>query len=134
MRRIALILLGAALILCGCQEDRLISAFSARDQIRLQVGGEEKMSYDPLSCQLAYNPVTREFRVHSDNMSDFFYLVLSAIPSGDDETVKGSLVYTTRTDIVRKNNVTLKAVRLEGDKIWLWSQSGQIGVEIQVLD
>lgn len=134
MRRIAIILLGAALVLCGCQEERLLSAFSARDEVRLQIGGEEKMCYDPLTCQLAYNPDKREFRVHTDNMSDFFSLTLSAIPVADEEEVRGSLTYTTRTDIVHKNNITLRAVRLEGDKIWLWSQSASIGIEIQVLE
>lgn len=127
-------MLGAALLLCGCQEERLMSAFSSRDEIRLQIGGEEKMCYDPLTCQLAYNPDRREFRVHTDNMSDFFSVVLSAIPVEDEEEVRGSLTYTTRTDIVRKNNVTFRAIRLEGDKIWLWNQSASIGIEIQILD
>lgn len=134
MKKAALILMGAALILCGCQEERLLSAFSSRDGIRLQVGGEEQLSYDPLTCQLAYNPDRREFRVHTDNMSDFFVLTLSAIPAEDNEEVRGNLVYTTRKDIVRKNNVTLKVIRLEGDRIWLWNQSSHIGIEIQILD
>ena len=134
MKRTALILLGAVLLLCGCQEERLLSAFSARDGIRLQIGGEEQLAYDPLTCQLAYNPDRREFRVHTDSMSDFFFVTLSSIPVEDGEEVRGNLVYTTRSDIVRKNNITLKAVRLEGDRIWLWSQSGRIGVEIQILD
>lgn len=134
MKRIALILLGAALTLCSCQEERLLSAFSARDGIRLQVSGEEQLSYDPLTCQLAYNPEKREFRVHTDNMSDFFFVTLSDIPVSDGEEVRGNIAYTTRTDVIRKNNITLKAVRLEGDRIWLWNQSGHIGIEIQILD
>lgn len=133
MRKLGIII-AAAVLFCGCQEERLISAFSARDEIRLQVGGVEQLSYDHLTCQLGFNIDNREFRVHTDNMSDFFSLRLSSIPTEDEEQVTGSLAYTTRTDVVHKSNITLKVVRLEGDRIWLWNQASRIGVEIQILE
>ena len=133
MRKLPAII-AAVVLFCGCQEERLISAFSARDEIRLQVGGVEQLCYDPLTCQLGCNIDNREFRVHTDNMSDFFSLRLSSIPTEDEEQVTGSLVYTTKTDVVHKRNVTLKVVRIEGDRIWLWNQTSRIGVEIQILE
>ena len=133
MKRFLPILL--LLVLCSCQDrTRFSSAFAARDEIRLQVGGEEQMCYDPMTCQLGFNPDTREFRVHTDNMSDYFSVTLSRIPSKSDEQVSGTLVYTTHDDVVTKKNITLKAIRLEGDRIWLWNQTGRIGLEIQVLE
>lgn len=134
MRKYFPLIIAALLMLCGCQDERLISAFSARDEIRLQVGGVEQLCYDPLTCQLGYNVDNMEFRVHTDNMSDFFSVRLTQIPTEDEQYVTGSLTYTTKTDIVRKSNVTLRVVRLEGDRIWLWNQSSRIGIEIQLLD
>ena len=134
MKKILPILFAAAMSLCSCQEEMLMSAFSARDELRLQVGGVEQMCYDPLTCQLGYNPDTMEFRVHTDNMSDFFSLRLTSIPLEDEEQVTGTLTYTTATDIVRRKNITLRAVRLEGDRIWLWNHPMRIGIEIQILE
>lgn len=130
-----LILISAVILLtCSCHDERLSSAFSARDDVRLQIGGVEQLCYDPLTWQMGFNQEKRQFRVHTDNMSDYFTLTLSSIPEKDGETVNGNLVYTTRSNVVTKNNVTFKVLRLEGDKIWLWNHSGHIGLEVRLLD
>lgn len=124
-----------ALLLCSCHDDtKFTSAFAARDEVRLQVNGVEMMSYSPADCQMGFNPDKREFRVHTDNMSDYFTVTLTRIPTDSDETVSGTVTYTTSNDLVTKKNITLRVLRLEGDKIWLWNHSGRIGVEVQVLD
>ena len=134
MRKFLLLLMPLLPVLCSCQKDRAMIAFTSGEEIRLQVGGVEQFIYDPLTCQLGFNIDNREFRVHTDNMSDFFSLRLSSIPTEDEEQVTGSLAYTTKTDVVHKSNITLKVVRLEGDRIWLWNQASRIGVEIQILE
>ncbi len=133
MKRLPLILTVIFLV-CGCNDDRLSSAFSARDDIRLQIGGVEQLCYDPLTWQMGFNQEKRQFRVHTDNMSDFFTLTLSRIPEKDGETITGNLVYTTHDNVVTKNNITLEVIRLEGDRIWLWNHPGRIGLEVQILD
>lgn len=133
MRRLILIL-AALLLACSCNDDRLASAFSARDEVRLQVGGVEIHCYDPLTWQMGFNAEKRQFRVHTDSMSDYFTLTLSKIPQEDDEQVTGTVVYTTSDNIVTRKNITLKVLRLEGDKIWLWNQSGEIGLEVRLLN
>lgn len=133
MKRLALILF-VTFLACSCNDDRFASAFAARDQIRLQVGGVEQISYDPIDCQLGFNPDKREFRVHTDNMSDYFTVTLTRIPTEDEEVVSGTLTYTTSSDVITRKNITLEVIRLEGDKIWLWNQPGRIGLQIQVLE
>lgn len=134
MKRALPYLLLAALLLCSCRDDRFITPFVAQDGIRLTVNGRTVFTYDPLTCQLGFNRQRGEFRVHTDNMSDFYTLQLSKIPEREGQEVTGTLVWTTATDIYTKKNVTFTAEKLEGDCIWLWTGNGRVGVVVKVLD
>lgn len=134
MRKTAAILLLAFLLLCSCRDDRLISSFVLEDEVCLVENSRTVFKYDPLSCQMSFNRDRSEFRVHTDNMSDFFTLTLSAVPIWKGQEVRGTLVWTTKDDIYTKRNVTFTAEKLEGDKIWLWTGNGRVGVVVRVLD
>lgn len=120
--------------LCSCETQRRINAFREDDSIKLQVAGKDQFRYDPLSCQMAFSRSKKEFRAHTDNMSDFYIVRLSAIPVEQGEVVTADLEWTTDTDILSRNKLTLEVVRLEGDKMWLWSNSGRIGISLVVLE
>lgn len=130
----AILLCMLTLILCSCGGQRRINAFKENDEIRLQVGSNVQFRYDPLKCQMAFSRSQMEFRAHTDNMSDFYIVQLSSIPVNEGEKVSAKLIWTTATDVLTRNNLTLEAVRIEGDKIWLWSDSGRIGVSILTLE
>ena len=134
MKRALVILLLAAMTLCSCRNDRLIHGFVLEDGIRLVENSKTIFTYDPNTCQLSFNRERCEFRVHTDNMSDFYVLTLSEIPTRASQEVRGTLVWTTKTDINIKKNVTFTAEKLEGDRIWLWTGNGRVGVVVQVLD
>ena len=73
MKKILLIsLLCASLLLCACQREKHMNTFAAQTGICLQERGRTLFRYDPLTCQLAFNRDRRTFRVHTDNMSDFY--------------------------------------------------------------
>lgn len=135
MRKIKFILLILSIIsLCSCRRDRFSSAFVESDEIRLQVGGSVQLRYDPLKYQLSFSRDLREFRVSTDNMSDFFCLSLDGIPSEEGQVLGGRLVWTTHTDVLTKNNLALKVLHLEGGKVWLWSEDARIGACVLMLD
>ena len=135
MRKIKFILLILSIIsLCSCRRDRFSSAFVESDEIRLQVGGSVQLRYDPLKYQLSFSRDLREFRVSTDNMSDFFCLSLDGIPSEEGQVLGGSLVWTTHTDVLTKNNLALEVLHLEGGKVWLWSEDARIGACVLMLD
>ncbi len=127
-------MLSALLLLVSCKDDRFITSFVQQDGIHLSVNSKTVFRYDPLTCQLAFNRDRREFRVHTDSMSDFYTLTLSEIPTRQGQEVKGTLVWTTEKDINTKRNVTFTAEKLEGDLIWLWTGNGRVGVVVRVLD
>lgn len=120
--------------LASCADQRMRNAFSESEEIHLMVGGDIPLSYDPNTCQLAFSRDLREFRVHTDNMSDFYVLTLSAVPVSVGQRVSGSLTWTTHDEVLTRKNITLETVRLEGDKIWLWSNSARIGLVVSTLE
>ena len=129
-----LLLLTALLLPVSCSDQRMHNAFCESEDIRLMVGGEIPFVYDPGTCQLAFSRELREFRAHTDNMSDFYAVTLSDVPESIGQRVSGDLIWTTSKEVLRRKNLTLEVVRIEGDQIWLWSESGRIGLTIRVLE
>ncbi len=134
-REAVLILAAAALaLLCGCDRSRERNAFVESGDIRLQVGSAVQFSYDPLKCQLSFNRGRKEFRAQTDNVSDYYVAKLSLIPTSEGQTLTADLSWTTATDVLNRKNLALRVVKIEGEKIWLWSDSGRIGLSVVVLE
>ena len=129
-----LLLLAALLLPVSCSDQRMQNAFCESEDIRLMVGGEIPFIYNPGTCQLAFSRELREFRAHTDNMSDFYAVTLSEVPESIGQRVSGDLIWTTSKEVLRRKNLTLEVVRIEGEQIWLWSESGRIGLTIRVLE
>ena len=129
-----LLLVSALLLLAGCQDERQRAAFCEIEGVRLLVGGSIAFSYEPNSCQLAFSRDLREFRAYTDTMSDFFVATFSAVPSVPEQRLTADLVWTTEREVLKRKNLTLEVVRLEGDMVWLWSASGRIGLVMRILE
>ncbi len=130
----AAIMAALLLTLHCCTPEKYMRAFSQTEELLIQVGRDIPFRYDPLTCQMSYNRDNREFRAFTDNMSDFYIVKMESIPSYEGETLKADLVWTTETDILTRKNLTLEVIRTEGERFWLWSDSGRIGVSISVLE
>lgn len=116
-------------LLSGCNGGGTYTPeFLTDDTLRLAVGREEIISYNPLTCQYAFNTDRLEFRLHTDNMSDYFIVRLQEEPTGEDQVITAGLIrWTSRTgaDEVRKN-IALQVVKMEGDVVWLWNSRESI--------
>ena len=102
--------------------------------LRMAVGKTDIITYAPLSCQYAYNSDNMEFRLHTDNMSDYFIIRLQAEPTEEDQMVTAGLLrWTSPTgaDQVRKN-IALQVVKMEGDVVWLWYSRESIKMTVRV--
>lgn len=130
----ALLLLLLLLLLAACSDQRMRNAFCESDEIHLMVGGDIPFTYDPNTCQLAFSRDRKEFRAHTDNMSDFYGVTLTEVPTRMGQRVQGDLIWTTETEVLTRKRLTLEVVRIEGDQIWLWSDSGRIGLGIRILE
>lgn len=135
MRKFSLLM---ALALCfalqGCVENALREEFiQTGDQLGLQVGQTKVFEYDAATCQYSYLPDSKEFRVGDDAMNNYFILKLSNIPQLNSET-GGTLIYTTESSIVTKNNLKFKLVKVEesakGKMLWFWNSKSQYGAVV----
>ena len=67
-------------------------------------------------------------------MSDYFLVRFDRTPDALGQRVSADIEWTTRDNIQKKNNVTLEVGKIEGDKVWLWSQSARIGLTVRILE
>ena len=109
-------------------------SFTESDTISLTVNKQTVFEYDPFTCQLGYNDTKREFRVSTDNMSDYFVLTLSKIPTSKEEQITGSITWTGDDYTRELRNQTFQTVKVEHGKIWLWNQANKLAVIIPVMD
>ena len=119
-------------ILCSCTENTFTPEFLTDDTPRMEIGKKSMFSYSPSNCQYAYNSGRYEFRAHTDNMSDYFFVRLDRRPAVQGEEITALYVKWTEkngTDRVKKN-VTMQAVQLDGDNIWLWSSRENMKLSI----
>ena len=131
MRKLALIFT-CIIMICSCTHWNR-QEFSADGTIKLEVGGKAIFTYDALSCQMSYNSTTGTFRAMTDNASDYFTVAFRSIPSSVGERITADLSWTTANDIIERKDVALEVLRLEGDKVWLRNQSGQIALVVRLL-
>ena len=136
MRRIPYIaaLLALRVLPVGCEPQTVYTPeFLTDSTLRMEVGKQEILTYNPITCQTALNLHRCEFRMHTDNMSEYFIIRFSSMPSEEGESVTvESLVWTnpSGTDQTRKN-ITLEVVKLEGDIAWLWNSRESIRMTVR---
>jgi hypothetical protein len=129
------IILVFCLALTGCQRGgKVDSEFIGSSDICLRVKGSTVFTYNPLTCQLAFNRRNCEFRVHTDTMSDYYCVTLDAIPSSEDQKIDGSLCWTSSSSILHKD-CTFRVEKISTDGcVWLWDRKDKIGAVVKILD
>lgn len=123
----------SAAAMAGCDEVDLSEDFKINDQLRMEIKGYVTFSYDPLNCQIGFNRENCEFRVHSDNMSDFFSIRFDEMPASEGQRVYGTASWTTGDNLHSKKTI-FEVVRLESNKIWVWSSDSRIAAVVQTLE
>lgn len=129
-----IVVLACLLLAVSCHRDWEFTAFTQAREISLYVAGSAKFVYDPAHCQIASSYDLLTFRAHTDNMSDFFTAEFSDAPLSVGQALTADISWTTPSDILERKNLALEIVRIEGEKIWLWSKSGRIGLVITYLE
>ena len=137
MKRILYATIGLAALsgLSGCVDHNSMNEadfVSQTTDISLTVNGKEQMTYDSRIHQLAYSERDCQFRVMDDELNNYFVVTLDRMPSKEGEHIKGKLIYTTDDDIP-ETDTEFSVAKLTDDKIWLWDNSGKIGVVVMII-
>lgn len=132
MKHWAVILALVLAALTGCRTETLSEEFIEDRTPRMEIKGYTTFLYDPLKCQIGFNQDKCEFRVHTDNMSDFFIVRLSEMPSSENQILDGTAQWTTGDDLHNKKT-SFSVLKMDGDRIWLWSAESSIAAVVQIL-
>jgi hypothetical protein len=129
-----LILMTVAL-LSGCNIYDIDEILLERDEISLTWKGVEQIVFDPMTWQVGYNSETYEYRVHDDDMADYFVLECETRPGTEGEDITASVEWTEKDDVRRYEDIlfTVKKIAPDG-RVWLWSRMQKIGVVVKQLE
>lgn len=131
MRKLLFLFLSLFLVV-SCGQTQLVNVFTEIEDVRLQVGKTEHFRYNPKTCQMAFNRDKMQFRAQTDNTSDFFTVDFYSLPMELNQEVRADISWTTTYEILYRNNLTFEVIRIEGEKVWLWSRVSRIGVCLRV--
>lgn len=127
-------LLIGIILLASCQ-GKVDPEFIGLQDFGLQVKDTKVFNYNSLTWQTAFNRERCEFRVHTDNMSDYYCVTLNTVPSSEGQKVKGSVVWTSSSDVINKSGLNFSVEKIDrAGRIWLWCKKERIGAVIQALD
>ncbi len=119
-----------AIALCGCQKESVDPEFLSNGNLCLMEKGRTVHSSDPLTWQTSFNRARKEFRVHTDNMSDYYILKCSTVPESEGQSIKGSLQWSGNT-IVNRRNLDFRVEKMDSEgRVWLWCGKSKIAVSV----
>lgn len=122
------------MLLCGCQ-GKVDPEFTGSSTVGLQVDGNVIFEFDPLTWQSAFNRDRCEFRMHTDNMSDYYCVTLNLVPAAVGQKAKGDIIWTSRSSISSRKGMNFTVEKMDrSGKLWLWCRKERLGVTVQVLD
>lgn len=136
MRQVLIILLyaAAAIFLSGCRNGHEMEMmFMESEGIGISVNGKVMLEYSPVTCQMGYSAAENAFWVCDDSMNNYFAIVCGNAPGDAGDYVTADVVWTTESDIKRKDGLDMKISRRDGDRLWLWNEKSRLGAVVQVL-
>ncbi len=129
-----LIIMLTLLSAVSCVNHDIGEVLLKRDEISLTIDGVEQFVYDPLTCQLAHNEKTDEFRVFDERLSGWFILKCDEKPTSEGQKVKANLSCSTAKGKKSFRDLTFSVEKTdEIGKIWMWCQDKSIGIVIKNL-
>lgn len=127
-----LIILSFILCITGCNPYDVEEILLSKEEISLTVKGELMLSYDPHTFQLGYNADRNEFRVHDDNIGNWFTLRCDVRPAVVGEVIEADLSWTTANTIKNRRGLEFRIEKTDAEgHIWLWCKEEAIGVVVK---
>lgn len=122
------------LLVSSCMSYDMDEILLTRDDISMTLKGDLCVAFDPLTCQLGYNPDKNEFRVYDDVIGNFFVLRCNKTPDTEGMTLTATINYTTSSSTTSLSGLSFSVERLDSDgTVWMWNSSKKIGIVVKKL-
>ena len=106
----------------------------ADSTVSLSVGPTDVFVYKDLTCQMVWNSTLKQFRAGTDNMSDYFQIKLSDIPSSSGQTLTGDVSWTTSSSVNSLSDLPFEVIQVDSDgNAWLWCRKQRMAMVIRML-
>lgn len=134
MKKRLLLILAPVILLSSCV-GKVDPEFLQNEDFCLRIKDNVVFRYDERTCQTAFNRRRAEFRVHTDNMSDYYRITLSGVPTGEGQKFTGDVTWTSTSNIFTKKGCTFTVSKMDAEhRVWLWCRKEQMGAVVQILD
>lgn len=129
-----IILFTLALLICGCCPAKFEDVYTGSDTPSLTVRGESQLKFDPMYMQQSFSRSRGEFRVGTDNMSEYFVLKVSQIPSEENQNLTADVKWTSGESIKELHRRKFTVKKMEAGTIWLWCSQDNILAVVRIPD
>ena len=129
-----MLLCALLLTAAGCEPYDIDLVLLSREDVSLTWKGADQIVYESDTWQIGYNAERNEFRVHDDEMANYFTVKCSARPTDEGQELTADVQWTMISSIKRFDGIRFEVKRVSADGyIWMWSKTHNIGVVVKKL-
>ena len=137
MRKLLYIILLTTLsVLTACEKKvEMDPELYNSDQVSLMFKGKKVFTFTEGTMQLGYNRSLRQFRAGNDDMSSYFVITCSELPTTVGQEIRGEIKWTSGSSVKTASGITFKVEKYEDTGlVWLWCAADKTGAVIKILN
>ena len=137
MRKLLPILLLTALaVLSACEKKvEMDPELYNSDQVGLMIKGKKVFTYTEGTMQLGYNRSLRQFRAGNDEMTSYFVVTCSELPTTVGQEIRAEVKWTSGSSVKTTSGITFKVEKYENTGlVWLWCAADNTGAVVKILN
>lgn len=137
MRKLLYIILLTTLsVLTACEKKvEMDPELYNSDQVGLMFKGKKVFTFTEGTMQLGFNRSLRQFRAGNDDMSSYFVITCSELPSTVGQEIRGEIKWTSGSSVKTASGITFKVEKYEDTGlVWLWCAEDKTGAVVKILN
>ena len=134
MKKAVLILCALLPLIFSCEDPEEIAAITSLDTIRMEMTGKVLFTFDPLTWQYGFDEGYKEYRVHKDDVSEYFTIRFSHVPEVENEFVTATVTWTASGKVETRKNLTFQTLSMDAHRIWLYNRSYRLTLVLPVIE
>lgn len=131
-----IILLTVLAVLTACEKKvEMDPELYNSDQVGLMFKGKKVFTYTEGTMQLGYNRSLRQFRAGNDDMTSYFVITCSDLPTTVGQEIRAEVKWTSGSSVKTASGITFKVEKYENTGlVWLWCAADKTGAVIKILN
>lgn len=131
-----IILLTVLAVLTACEKKvEMDPELYNSDQVGLMFKGKKVFTYTEGTMQLGYNRSLRQFRAGNDDMTSYFVITCSDLPTTVGQEIRAEVKWTSGSSVKTASGITFKVEKYENTGlVWLWCAADKTGAVVKILN